>query len=372
MDGPGTTGSNKRELRQKQRELLSFVSICIRLKHRFESCYYGNFMSSYQPKMLPRGIRTVILFNSPSGSFYSSPIRLSSMSEPVALNSADAFSSNSSDQGSYSNPKLTAMPTSPFEIPEELQGETIPPGVLSTIDIPSYHDWKRLWEFPVALALSVPALAMTAFLIVLVRLTSKGPGIYSQVRSGKGGKEFTMYKLRSMYIDAEKNGIQWCAGDKDRRITPLGYWLRKLHLDELPQIINVLRGEMSFCGPRPERPEIVETLERCVPYYRTRLSVRPGITGYAQINLPADSGTVSVMKKQTLDLDYIENASLSSDLRMVGCTALRLIGVPGELATKTAGLVRTPEESKFSNYYIDLWQRCEKRTQDASTSEKKA
>jgi len=191
---------------------LSFVSICIRLKHRFESCYYGNFMSSNQPKMLPRGIRMVILNGSPSGPFYSSPFRLSSMSEPVALNPADAFSSNSSDQGSYSNPKLTAMPTSPFEIPEELQGETIPPGVLSTIEVPSYHDWKRLWEFPVALALSVPALAMTAFLIVLVRLTSKGPGIYSQVRSGKGGKEFTMYKLRSMYIDAEKkmesNGVR--------------------------------------------------------------------------------------------------------------------------------------------------------------------
>lgn len=293
------------------------------------------------------------------------------MSEPVALNSSDAFLDNNRSPGSFENPRLSAMPKNPFEIPEELRGETIAPGVLNTLDVTPYHDWKRLWEFPLALVLAVPALMMTGVLWVIVKLTSKGPGIYAQQRSGKDGREFTMYKLRSMRVDAEKNGIKWCAGDADNRITPLGFWLRKLHLDELPQIINVLRGDMSFCGPRPERPEIVEHLEKCVPYYRSRLKVRPGITGYAQINLPADSDTVSVMKKQTLDLDYIENASLSSDIRMVGCTALRLVGVPGGLATKFAGLVRKPENSKFSNHYIDLWQRCEAFKKEKSRSEKK-
>ena len=282
------------------------------------------------------------------------------MSEPVALNSSEAFGTPSLCQGNFENPKLSLPAIPAFDIPDELRGEYIAPGVLSTLEVPPYHKWKRIWEVPLAFLLAIPALSVTLVLIGLVRLTSKGPGIYSQVRSGKDGKEFTMYKLRSMYTDAEINGIQWAAGETDRRITPLGYWLRKLHLDELPQIINVLRGEMSFCGPRPERPQFVSELEKCVPYYRTRLAVRPGITGFAQINLPADSDTVSVMKKQTLDLDYIEDASLTADLRMVGCTALRLVGVPGKAATKFAGLVRSPEESKFSNHYIDLWQKCEK------------
>jgi len=294
------------------------------------------------------------------------------MSEPVALNSTETFLADPCCQGNFRNVRLSSPALSPFEIPEELQGENIPPGILETLEVPAYHDRKRLWEFPLALMLAFPALAMTVVLIGLVRLTSRGPGIYAQVRSGKNGKVFTMYKLRSMYSDAEKNGIQWCAGESDRRITPIGYWLRKLHLDELPQIINVLRGDMSFCGPRPERPEIVEHLVKCVPYYKSRLAVRPGITGYAQINLPADSDTVSVMKKQTLDLDYIETASLTADLRMVACTALRLVGVPGSIATRAAGLVRKPEESKFSNYYIDLWQRCEKFNKDKSRDEKKA
>jgi lipopolysaccharide/colanic/teichoic acid biosynthesis glycosyltransferase len=282
------------------------------------------------------------------------------MSEPVALNSSEAFGNPGLCQGDFENPKLSLPAIPAFEIPDELRGEFIAPGVLTTLEVPSYHRWKRIWEVPIAFLLAIPALSITLVLMGLVKLTSKGPGIYAQVRSGKDGKEFTMYKLRSMYTDAEKNGAQWSTGDADRRITPLGYWLRKLHLDELPQIINVLKGEMSFCGPRPERPQFVSELEKCVPYYRTRLAVRPGITGFAQINLPADSDTVSVMKKQTLDLDYIEDASLTADLRMVGCTALRLVGVPGKAATKFAGLVRSPEESKFSNHYIDLWQKCEK------------
>jgi lipopolysaccharide/colanic/teichoic acid biosynthesis glycosyltransferase len=237
---------------------------------------------------------------------------------------------------------------------------SVPQGVLESLEVPAYHDLKRFWEIPVALVLAVPALLMTAILVVLVRLTSKGPGIYAQERSGRHGKSFKMYKLRSMYEDAEARGAQWCAGENDPRVTPVGRWLRKLHLDELPQIVNVLRGDMSFCGPRPERPEFIEKLVESVPYYRSRLTVRPGITGFAQINLPADSGVASVLKKQALDLDYVVEASIWADLKMIGCTALRLIGVPGASATKIAGLTMTPDASRFSVIYSPLWEAAEK------------
>lgn len=232
----------------------------------------------------------------------------------------------------------------------------VPQGVLETLEVPAYHDSKRYWEVPVALILAGPALLMTALLILLVRNTSKGPGIYAQERSGRNGKPFKMYKLRSMYIDAEARGAQWCAGDNDPRVTPVGKWLRKLHLDELPQIVNVLRGDMSFCGPRPERPQFIEKLVESVPYYKSRLTVRPGITGFAQINLPPDSGVESVLKKQTLDLEYVVKASFVHDLKMIACTALRLVGVPGARATKMAGLCMTPEDSRFSVIYAPYWE----------------
>jgi len=236
---------------------------------------------------------------------------------------------------------------------------SVPQGLLKSLEIPAYHELKRFWEVPVALVLAGPALLMTAFLILLVRATSHGPGIYAQERSGRGGRSFKMYKLRSMYSDAEARGAQWCMGDNDPRVTPVGKWLRKLHLDELPQIVNVIRGDMSFCGPRPERPAFIEKLVEVVPYYRSRLTVRPGITGFAQINLPPDSGTESVLKKQTLDLEYVVQASFAADLKMIACTALRLIGVPGEKATRLAGLTMVPEGSRFSVIYAPYWENAE-------------
>lgn len=232
-------------------------------------------------------------------------------------------------------------------------GISVPRGNLETLNISPYHAWKRVWEFPIALILAAPALLVTAFLIVMVRVTSRGPGIYAQNRTGLNGKVFQVLKLRSMYHDAEKWGAQWSSGSKDPRVTPLGRWLRKLHLDELPQIINVLKGEMSFCGPRPERPEFVSKLEASIPYYVSRLTVRPGITGFAQINLPPDVTLLCVHKKQTLDLEYIENASFWSDLKMIFCTALRLLGISGLAASHVCGLVMVPADSRFSFYYQD-------------------
>ena len=232
----------------------------------------------------------------------------------------------------------------------------IPQGILGTLQVSKYHNWKWIWELPLALLLCIPVLSLTALLILLIRMTSKGPGIYSQVRTGHGGKNFKMHKLRSMYMDAESSGAQWCSGDHDPRMTPLGRWLRKLHFDELPQIINVLRNEMSFCGPRPERPEFIEKLDCCVPYYRSRLMVRPGITGFSQINLPPDTCLKSVLRKQALDLEYIETGRIVSDLSMLFCTALRLVGIPGTTATRLAGLEMKPDDSRFSLIYAPLWE----------------
>mgnify|MGYP003338520459 FL=1 len=162
--------------------------------------------------------------------------------DPGRDGSGNSFSQNSESSN------LSSTVSFAIRLPEDEGDPPIPRGVLGSMEPSPYHNWKRVWELPVALLLAPPALMMTLPLILLVRLTSKGPGIYKQTRSGLNGKTFTMYKLRSMRIDAEADGLpKWAAGDKDKRITKVGYWLRKLHLDELPQIINVIRGDMSFC-----------------------------------------------------------------------------------------------------------------------------
>jgi len=174
--------------------------------------------------------------------------------------------------------------------------------------------------------------------MVAIRLTSRGPGIFCQLRVGLHGKPFTMYKLRTMYNDAEaKTGPVW-AGCKDPRITPLGRLLRFLHIDEFPQLLNVIKGEMSLIGPRPERPEFVRELAAQIPGYLDRLSVMPGITGLSQVNLPPDVSLDCVCRKLALDVEYIEEGNLSMDLRIYLCTMLRLFGLRGRLVTKLLGL----------------------------------
>jgi lipopolysaccharide/colanic/teichoic acid biosynthesis glycosyltransferase len=153
-----------------------------------------------------------------------------------------------------------------------------------------------------------------------------------------------MYKLRSMRIDAEAtSGPVWAALSKDPRVTWIGYWLRRLHLDELPQFFNVLKGDMSLVGPRPERPEFVRVLGEQIPNYLDRLKVAPGITGLAQVNLPPDTDLESVRRKVTLDCQYIEQASLWLDLKLIACTALRVIGCSDRQAVRLMGLHRTVE-----------------------------
>lgn len=208
--------------------------------------------------------------------------------------------------------------------------------------LPAYLRWKGVLDRVAAIILMIPGLPLIAVLVILIRLTSRGPGIYRQDRVGKNGKAFTMYKLRSMRSDAEsQTGPVWSAAGSDSRVTRLGYWLRKLHLDEVPQLINVLRGEMSVIGPRPERPEFVKVLAESIPGYMDRLRVAPGITGLAQINLPPDTDLNSVRRKLLLDLEYIASASFLIDLRMFLCTLFRLVGIKGETAMRVMWLSRT-------------------------------
>ncbi|MFZ5828915.1 MAG: sugar transferase [Planctomycetota bacterium] len=219
--------------------------------------------------------------------------------------------------------------------------DAVPDSPLATAITPaSYFRWKHFVDFVLAVVIFVPAIIAVAVLVVLVRLTSRGPGLYRQVRVGKGGRLFTMYKIRTMRADAEeRSGPVWC-GAGDPRITPLGRVLRKLHLDEFPQVFNVIRGEMSLIGPRPERPEIVRVLAEEIPGYVDRLAVLPGVTGLAQINLPPDTDLASVRRKLILDLEYIRHAGPFLDVRMLLCTMARVFGLPGSVVMRLFGVRR--------------------------------
>ncbi|NEU76492.1 sugar transferase [Hassallia byssoidea VB512170] len=146
-----------------------------------------------------------------------------------------------------------------------------------------------------------------------IKLDSPGPVFYSQFRSGLYGKPFKVYKFRSMYQDAEKRGAQW-ASQRDPRITKVGYWLRVMRIDELPQIWNVLCGEMTLIGPRPERPEFDVKLKEAIPYYEVRYLVKPGITGWAQVMYPYGASVEDAYEKLAYDLYYIKNYSLWLDM----------------------------------------------------------
>ena len=208
------------------------------------------------------------------------------------------------------------------------------------VKVSSYFRWKRVLDVLVAAIMLVASLPLIGLLVVLVRLTSRGPAIYSQVRVGKRGRLFTMFKIRSMRQDAEAGrGAIW-SQDGDPRVTWLGNILRRLHLDELPQLYNVLRGDMSMVGPRPERPEFVGVLAAKIDGYCDRLAVEPGITGLAQVNLPPDADFNSVRRKLYLDREYILNASWFFDLRIVLCTAGRVLKLSQPSLLRALGLYR--------------------------------
>ena len=215
--------------------------------------------------------------------------------------------------------------------------------------VSDYFRRKRYVDFPIALLLTIIALPIIFVAWVLVRLTSRGPGFYRQIRLGLDGKPFTIYKIRSMRVNAETaTGAVWAAR-KDKRITFVGNILRQMHIDELPQLYNVLRGEMDLVGPRPERPEFVAELEKRIDGYAYRLYVRPGLTGLAQLNQDSDIDLNDVRRKLVFDFDYIEHSSFELDMRLLFCTALKAVLLCRPPILKMFQLYRESKQSAWSD-----------------------
>jgi lipopolysaccharide/colanic/teichoic acid biosynthesis glycosyltransferase len=181
-----------------------------------------------------------------------------------------------------------------------------------------YFTVKSSLDRLVALLIAVVAIPFMAVIALVVLLVDGRPIFYRQTRVGKHGKNFRIWKFRTMNQNAEAaTGAVWSSGDRDPRVTPLGRWLRCSHLDELPQLFNVLRGEMDLIGPRPERPEFVLELSRELPHYLQRLAVRPGISGLAQLRLGYDHSLAHVQQKVEMDLEYIATATFGLDLQLM-------------------------------------------------------
>lgn len=179
---------------------------------------------------------------------------------------------------------------------------------------PVYSFFKRFFDIIVSvLAMIILAIPMLIVGIV-VKCTSKGPVIYKQERLGLNGKKIVVYKYRTMYIDAEKNGAQWSRGDVDERITPFGLKLRCTRVDELPQLWNILKGDLSLVGPRPERECFYEEFEKYVHGFSERLKVKPGLTGLAQVN---GGYTLKPEEKIVYDVEYIKNRGFWYDLKII-------------------------------------------------------
>lgn len=192
-----------------------------------------------------------------------------------------------------------------------------------------YEVGKRILD----LTLAVLGLCLMAFLLpfiaLAIYLTDRGPIFYKQTRVGKGGKPFTLYKFRTMKKGAEREGQPQWATPGDPRVTPIGRFLRKSRLDEFPQFWNVLKGEMSIVGPRPERPKFVADLKKEIPFYGLRHSVKPGITGWAQVNYRYGSSKEDALRKLEYDLYYIKHRSLLLDLLVILRTIPVVLGFKG-------------------------------------------
>ncbi|OLS40002.1 sugar transferase [Bacillus sp. MRMR6] len=178
---------------------------------------------------------------------------------------------------------------------------------------PLYYFFKQIVDIAVSFVSLLFLFPFLLIIAILIKLDSQGSVFYKQERIGLNGKPFLMIKFRTMYGDAEKNGPQW-ADSHDSRITRVGHYLRKYRLDELPQFINIVRGEMSMIGPRPERLYFIKEFEKQLPSFRSRLQVKPGITGWAQIH---GGYELTPAQKLKLDLHYINHFSILIDLKII-------------------------------------------------------
>lgn len=188
--------------------------------------------------------------------------------------------------------------------------------------------WKRLFDLVVSLTMVAVTWPLMLLAAISVIVDSRGPILYRQVRVGENGRAFRVLKFRSMTVDAEKDGAQW-AQKNDARVTRFGGFMRQYRIDELPQLFNVLKGEMSFVGPRPERPEFVEELSGKILYYAERHRVKPGITGWAQINYPYGASQRDAEEKLSYDLYYVKNYSIFLDLVILLQTAQAVLWKKG-------------------------------------------
>ena len=192
-----------------------------------------------------------------------------------------------------------------------------------------YEIGKRLMDILGGLVGVLILLLLLPLISITIVLSGRGPIFYKQLRLGKNGKEYGILKFRTMNIDAEIDGKAKPAEENDQRITKIGHFLRKSHLDELPQFINILKGEMSMVGPRSERPMIINDLQKTIPFYRARLFVKPGLTGWAQVNFGYASSVDENATKLEYDLYYIKHRNLTLDLSILFQTFGTVIGLRG-------------------------------------------
>lgn len=184
-----------------------------------------------------------------------------------------------------------------------------------------FRIFKEILDFVGSGIMMIAFAPVILLCMLLIKISDpKGPVMYCQVRVGLNGKLFTIYKLRSMYVDAEAHGKAQWAGQDDPRVIPVCKFMRRSHVDELPQLWNIFRGEMSLVGPRPERPEMFQKLSEQVPEFEQRLTVKPGLTGLAQIKNGYDTDVDSVKRKLDYDLEYIRNMSLGLEFKLLFAT----------------------------------------------------
>ena len=180
-----------------------------------------------------------------------------------------------------------------------------------------YAPFKRFFDILLTVITAPVWAVMGALITVAVKVDSRGPAIYRQRRVGRGGELFTLYKFRTMVLDAERHGPQFAAVGDDR-LTRVGRVLRRFRIDEIPQLLNVLKGDLSLVGPRPERPEFTEIFEQSIPFYAYRTIVRPGVTGWAQVNYGYADDEADTIEKLTYDLYYVKHMSPWLDMQILG------------------------------------------------------